>query len=80
MEQSAISKFKSTCLAILEKVRRTGKPVLVTRFGVPVAQVVPPPPQPRPKRRLGSMQGTVQILGDIISPATDEDEWEVLRS
>ena len=80
MEQIAISKFKSTCLAILEKVRRTGKPVLVTRFGVPVAQVVPPPPRPRPKRWLGSMQSTGQILGDIISPATDEDEWEVLRS
>ena len=80
MEQIAISKFKSTCLAILERVRRTRQPVLVTRFGVPVAQVVPPPPQPRLKRRLGSMQGTGQILGDIISPATDEDEWEVLRS
>ena len=43
MEEIAISKFKATCLAVLEKVRKTGKPVLVTRFGQPVAEVVPPP-------------------------------------
>jgi hypothetical protein len=28
---------------------------------------------------LGSIKGTVRILGDIVSPAIDEDEWEVLR-
>jgi len=25
------------------------------------------------------MKGTMEILGDIVSPANDEDEWEVLR-
>jgi hypothetical protein len=29
----AISKFKATCLATLERVRRTGRPLRVTRFG-----------------------------------------------
>jgi len=75
----AISKFKATCLGVLERVRRTRKPVLVTRFGEPVAQVVPPPPAPRPKRILGAMAGTGKILGDIIAPATDESDWEALR-
>ncbi len=42
MEEIAISKFKATCLAVLERVRKTGKPVLVTRFGEPVAELVPP--------------------------------------
>ena len=37
MEKIAISKFKATCLAVLEKVRKTGQPVLVTRFGHAVA-------------------------------------------
>ncbi len=37
MEEIPISKFKATCLAVLEKVRQSGKPVLVTRFGQPVA-------------------------------------------
>jgi prevent-host-death family protein len=40
MREIAISKFKATCLAVLEDVRRTGAPVRVTRFGRPVAEVV----------------------------------------
>jgi prevent-host-death family protein len=80
MEEIAISKFKATCLAVLEKVRKTGKPVLVTRFGQPVAQVVPPALKQRPIRDLGALRGTARIVGDIVSPASDEDEWEVLRS
>ena len=80
MEEIAISKFKATCLAVLERVRKTGKPVLVTRFGEPVAQLIPPSAKERPKRELGKLRGTARITGDIISPATDKDDWEVLRS
>jgi len=43
MEEMQISKFKATCLAVLARVGKTGNPVLVTRFGKPVAQIVPPP-------------------------------------
>jgi prevent-host-death family protein len=54
MESMAISKFKATCLAVLERVRRTKKPVLITRFGQPVAEVVPPSaPLPGPRAGLG---------------------------
>jgi antitoxin (DNA-binding transcriptional repressor) of toxin-antitoxin stability system len=70
----------SKLLAVLEKVRKTGKPVLVTRFGQPVAEVVPPPVKQRPIRDLGALRGTARITGDIVSPASDEDDWEVLRS
>ena len=76
----AISKFKATCLAVLERVRRTGQPVLITRFGKPVAEVVPPRPQPRSKDWLGSLSRTGSITGDIISPASDEEDWETLRT
>ncbi len=79
MEKIAISKFKATCLAVLEGVRRTRKPILVTRFGKPVAEIVPPPAPPRPKRWLGCMKGTAQIQGDIVSPIVDEQDWEALR-
>ena len=75
----AISKFKATCLALLEEVRKTGKPLLITKKGVPVAQVVPPP-VPSPTSWLGCMAGTARIKGDIVSPALDSQEWEVLRS
>ncbi len=28
---------------------------------------------------MGSMKDTIQISGDIVSPANDEAEWEVLQ-
>jgi prevent-host-death family protein len=79
VETIAISKFKATCLAVLERVRKTGTPILVTRFGEPVAEIVPPPPAERPANWLGCMAGTAEIVGDIISPATDPDDWDALR-
>jgi prevent-host-death family protein len=79
MEKIAISKFKATCLAVVERVRRTKKPVLITRFGKPVAEVVPPPPVRKPQDWLGSLAGTGRIVGDIVSPASDESDWEALR-
>jgi antitoxin (DNA-binding transcriptional repressor) of toxin-antitoxin stability system len=79
MQAMAISKFKATCLSTLEQVRKTRKPVLVTRFGKPVAEIIPPSAAPRAESWLGSMAGTGQILGDIVSPATDAAEWNALR-
>lgn len=79
MEEIAISKFKATCLAVLERVRKTGKPILVTRFGEPVAAINPPPPGDRPKHWVGAARATGEILGDIVSPAADATDWEALR-
>ena len=79
MEEIAISKFKATCLAVLERVRKTKRPILVTRFGKPVAQVVPPAAGERPASWLGAMAGSGRIVGDIVSPIVDEQDWEVLR-
>jgi hypothetical protein len=79
METIAISKFKATCLATLERVHKTRKPILVTRFGKPVAEVRPPSIPPRPGSWLGSLAGKGRILGDIVAPATSETEWNVLR-
>ncbi|MGD0437418.1 MAG: type II toxin-antitoxin system Phd/YefM family antitoxin [Bryobacteraceae bacterium] len=79
MEQIAVSKFKATCLSVLERVRKTRKPVLVTRFGVPLAEVVPPPEPKRRSNWLGAMAGTGEIIGDIVSPISSEDEWDAGR-
>jgi prevent-host-death family protein len=79
MEEIAVSKFKATCLSVLQRVQKTRKPVLITRFGKPIAEVVPPPPPPRQANWLGCMVGTGEIVGDIIAPAAGEEEWDVLR-
>ncbi len=79
METIAISKFKATCLAVLEEVRRSGRRVIVTRFGVPVAEVVPPSNQGLTTNWLGSLRGTGRVMGDIVSPASSEADWETLE-
>ena len=75
-DEVTISKFKATCLALLAKVKRTGRPILVTRKGEPIAQIIPPPPPKRPASWLGSLSKTGRITGDIMSPPVAESEWE----
>ena len=79
MQEIAISKFKATCLEVLERVRKTRRPILVTRFGKPIAEVKPPSAQKDATDWLGSMAGTARIRGDIVSPATRASDWEVLK-
>ena len=75
-ESLSISEFKATCLKVLEQVRRTGKSVLVTKRGEPIALVVPPsPPQPE-SGWLGAFAGAASIVGDVVSPAADDTDWE----
>ena len=77
MEEIQISKFKATCLAVLDRVGKTRKPVLVTRFGKPVAQVFPPPSPVGDW--LGAMKDYSEIRGDLVAPAAGLSEWEVLE-
>ena len=78
MKEVAISEFKAKCLALLDQVQKTKKPIRVTRRGKPIAEVVPPSPV-RSNDWIGSMRGKSKILGDIVSPASDPSDWEVLR-
>ena len=79
MEKIQISKFKATCLHLLDTVKKTGQPLLVTRKNEPIALITPPPPPPKPKSWLGCLKDTIKITGDIISPVSDEKDWEVLQ-
>jgi prevent-host-death family protein len=79
MKEVAISEFKAKCLALLEEVQKTKRPLRVTRFGKPVAEVVPASPEAGPADWIGSMKDSMEILGDIVSPASDEQDWEALR-
>ncbi|MHB8068415.1 MAG: type II toxin-antitoxin system Phd/YefM family antitoxin [Desulfobaccales bacterium] len=74
MESLTVSKFKATCLAVVEEVARSKKPVIITKRGKPIAELVPyageteQPP----------LKDTVAFMGDIISPVASED-WEALK-
>jgi prevent-host-death family protein len=69
------SEFKAKCLAILDEVAETGEVLTVLKHGRPVAQVVPPAPRAAgyPQQTLA---GTVEFLGDVLSPVVEPAEWE----
>jgi prevent-host-death family protein len=79
MKEIPISEFKAKCLALVEQVRKTKKPIRITKFGEPVAEVVPTSPCKDRTAWIGSMKGRMEILGDIVSPVIDESDIEVLR-
>jgi prevent-host-death family protein len=78
-ETVSISEFKATCLARIERVRRTGRRLVITKHGEPVAEVVPPSPPARADRWLGAAVGTGRILGDLVEPVVPAGEWEAAR-
>ena len=79
MREVAISEFKAKCLALLDQVQKTKKPIRITRFGKPVAEVIPSSPSSN-SDWMGSMKNSIEIVGDVVSPADEENEWEVLRN
>ena len=79
MEEVAISEFKAKCLALLEQVRVTKRPLRVTRFGKPVAEVLPPSPSGASADWMGSLADRMEIHGDIIAPVIEETDWEAGR-
>jgi prevent-host-death family protein len=80
MEEISASEFKAKCLAIIERVRKTKKPVTITRHGKPVAELVPPSPAGKGRDWIGSMEGKIKITGDIVSPVIDLNDFEALRN
>jgi antitoxin (DNA-binding transcriptional repressor) of toxin-antitoxin stability system len=75
MDTITVYKFKATCLAALERVRRTGRPLRVTRFGKPLADIVPPAVVAVSRTWLGAMQGRGRAVGDLVEPIVSRDKW-----
>jgi prevent-host-death family protein len=66
--------FKAECLKLMDEVARTGQPVIITKHGKPVAQLVPIPAQSG--SLFGYMKDTVKIKGDVVAPI--DEEWSAL--
>lgn len=74
METLSVSKFKATCLSVLEEVKRQKKRIVILKRGEPIAEVIPF----NYKKKDIPLKDTVTFMGDIISPVA-EDEWEVMK-
>jgi prevent-host-death family protein len=71
------TEFKAKCLALMDRVARTGETIVVTKNGRPIAELRPHRP-PRAKSLIGLHKDTMQIRGDLLPPV-DEALWEALR-
>jgi len=60
------AEFKAKCLDVLDQVAESGRGVVVTKRGRPVAQVVPM--VTRPAKLVGVMKSEITVTGDIVSP------------
>ena len=69
------TEFKARCLELMEQVAATGNPVVITKRGRPLAQLVPV--TQRPRSIVGALKGHARIRGDIISPL--KIRWEASR-
>lgn len=77
MKTMAAGKFKARCLQVMEQVKSTRTPVVITKRGKPVAKLVPvdgvsawvP----------GRLSGKIEILGDIVLPVIPAEDWESLK-
>ena len=72
-KQIPITQFKAQCLSLLEQVSRSGRPLVITKRGKPLARVTRAVPEKR--SLMGSMRGTAEVVGDIVYFDTSDD-WE----
>lgn len=80
MEDSTLSagEFKATCLKLMDEVAASGREVIITKRGKPVAKLVPIAPPPS-KSVFGALAGSITILGDIVSPISQYNGDETIR-
>ena len=70
------TEFKAKCLHLLDEVAETGRSLVITKRGQPVARLMPVSPPQKPLR--GSWKGRIKIKGDIVN-FNVADEWESTR-
>jgi len=71
------AEFRANCFKILDQVKLTHMEVIITKRGEPIAKLVHIG-QPKEKDPLlGTMEGLVEIIGDLTEPVIDADAWEL---
>ncbi len=73
----AAGEFKAKCLAVIEQVKMSGEPVLITKRGKPVARLTSLD-ELRPEKRsiLGRLKHLGVLHGNIVASEFSDAEWE----
>jgi prevent-host-death family protein len=77
MKTIATGEFKARCLTLMDDVRSTREPLIITKRGKPVAKLVPADDTER--EFIGRLKGRFRVVGDIESPVEPPEAWEALR-
>ncbi len=75
MVQVTATEYKHNALKLLEQVRVSGETVQITKRGRPIAQLVRCD-DAQSTREFGKFRGDAIIVGDIVGPILDPEEWE----
>jgi len=83
MRQMAAGEFKAKCLAIMDEVNKTGRPLLVTKRGEPSITVFPARNAKKKKDNFfGRLEGIIEIVGDpddLVKPVFPLEDWDMLK-
>ncbi|HET7893312.1 MAG TPA: type II toxin-antitoxin system Phd/YefM family antitoxin [Candidatus Sulfotelmatobacter sp.] len=72
MKEISAAVFKAKCLTLMEDVRSTKRPLVITKRGKPVAKLVP---IDEPKDDfIGRLKGVFEVAGELDSDRAEE--WE----
>jgi prevent-host-death family protein len=77
MKKVAATEFKARCLALIDQVHDTGRPITITKRGKAVA-VLQPLAEIDRKPWL-KLRDTILWYDDPFSPAVDPEEWNALK-
>jgi len=69
------AQFKTQCLALMDRVDRTGEEIIVTKHRRPVAKLVSVRTAAPPRPFFGRSRGLMQVVGDIVAPI--DADWTV---
>ena len=77
MKTIAAGAFKTQCLTLMDDVRKTREPLVITKRGKAVAKLVPA--EDEKDEFLGRLEGIIRIVGDIESPVVPLEDWDCLK-
>lgn len=77
MRTVSAATFKAKCLSLMDQVQAQRTELVITKRGKPVAKLVPIDEAPR--SIFGCMAGTFEIVGDLMEPLVDPNDWEANR-
>jgi len=72
MKEISAATFKAQCLTLMENVRSTRRPLVITKRGKPIAKLVP---LDAPKDEfIGRLKGVFEVVGEL--DADPPEAWE----